>query len=129
MSIFFTSFNSFNFFLVSASLIVLHLILLIKSLMSLNFSLPTLFLWLKLLLSIVASILLNLSVSYQLVELLLTSLLIDFIDLLYDSLIDLLSGSLINTLSITSIDLLSASLVSFLVDCLVDTFLILSLLL
>ena len=78
------------------------------------------------LLSIVASILLNLSVSYQLVELLLTSLLIDFIDLLYDSLIDLLSGSLINTLSITSIDLLSASVVSFLVDCLVDTFLILS---
>ena len=60
--------------------------------------------------SIVASILLNLSVSYQIVKLPLTCLLID-----------LLSGSLINILSIISTDLLSISLVSFLVDFLVDT--------
>ena len=67
--------------------------------------------------SIVASILLNLSVSYQLVELLLTFLLID---LLSGSLIDLLSGSLINALSITLIDLLSTFLVNFVVNFLVD---------
>ena len=60
------------------------------SLISLNFNLATLFLRLKLLLSIVASILLNLSVWYQLVELLLTSLLIG---LLSDSLTELLSSS------------------------------------
>ena len=80
-----------------------------KLLMSLNFDLTISFLWLKLSLSIIASILLNLSVSYQRVVLLLIVL---SIDLLFVSLIDLLPGLLIDLLSSSLIDLLSSFLIN-----------------
>ena len=103
--------------------------------MSLNFNLPILFSRLKLLLSIVVSVLLNLFLSYQSVVLLLLrpvasfkslidsssdSLSISSIDSLSDSLFHSLSDSLIDSLSDYLIDSLSDFLIDSLSDSLID---------
>ena len=95
--------------------------------MSLNLKLPILFFWLKFLLPIVVSILLNLFLSYQFLVLLLLrsvayfkSSINSFFDSLFIFSIDLLSDSLIDSL----MDSLPDSSINALVDFLVDTLLI-----
>ena len=96
--------------------------------MLLNFKLPILFLWLKPLLLIAVSILLNLFFSYQFVVLLLLrlnssfkSLIDSSSDSLFISSIDSLSDSSIDSLSDSSIDSLSDSLIDSLFDSLIDS--------